>query len=143
MKTHASFLKFFYVLLLLLLSANIHGQDKYHVVDAESGESLAGVSMYVSEGRGAWTNDEGVAVLEMGNGEQVKISCIGYKTLILQKSELTETIRLTPLTKVLHEVSVESDELLLVRLAKKLNKEDKTKRDLQSTFLLTYHATDQ
>lgn len=61
-------------MLLLLLSANIHGQDKYHVVDAESGESLAGVSMYVSEGRGAWTNDEGVAVLEMGNGEQVKIS---------------------------------------------------------------------
>ena len=134
MKTHASLLKFFYVLLLLLLSANIHGQDKYHVVDAESGESLAGVSMYVSEGRGAWTNDEGVAVLEMGNGEQVKISCIGYKTLILQKSELTETIRLTPLTKVLHEVSVESDELLLVRLAKKLNKEANTKRDYRVPF---------
>ena len=144
MKTHASFLKFFYVLLLLLLSANIHGQDKYHVVDAESGESLAGVSMYVSEGRGAWTNDEGVAVLEMGNSEQVKISCIGYKTLILQKSELTETIRLTPLTKVLNEVSVESDELLLVRLAKKLNKEANTKRDYRVPFFsrITLHTSD-
>ena len=134
MKTNTFLLKFFYVLLVLLLSTNIHGQDKYYVVDSENGESLAGVCMYVSEGRGAWTNDEGFAVLEMGNGEQVKISCIGYKTLILKKSELTETIRLQPLTKDLHEVSVESDELLLVRLAKKLNKETNTKRGHRVPF---------
>ena len=60
--------------LLLLLSATVQGQDKYRVVDAETGESLAGVCMYVAEGKGAWTNDDGFAILEMENGEQVRIS---------------------------------------------------------------------
>lgn len=130
--------------LLLLLSVTVQGQDKYRVVDAETGESLAGVCMYVAEGKGAWTNDDGFAILEMENGEQVRISCIGYKTLILKKSELTNTIRLTSLSKDLHEVSVESDELLLERVAKKLNKEANSKRGHRVPFFsrITLQTTD-
>ena len=144
MKTIVFLFRFLFVLLLLLLSITMRGQNKYHVVDAENGESLAGVCMFVSEGKGAWTNDEGIAILDMENGEQVKISCIGYETLILKKSELTNTIRLKPITKSINEVSVESDELLLVRLAKKLNKEAYTKKDHRVPFFsrITLQTTD-
>lgn len=120
--------KWFISLVLLQLSVNFQGQNKYHVVDAESGEPLPCVCMYVAENKGAWTNDEGDAVLEMGDNEQVRISCIGYKTLFLKKSELESTIKLSPLTREMREVSVEPDELLLERLAKKMNKEASSKR---------------
>ena len=120
--------KLLFSLLLLLFPVAILAQDKYHVVDAETGEALDGVCMYVTEGKGAWTNENGDAELKIEDYEQVKISYIGYKTLVLKKSELEATIWLTPLSKDLREVSVESDELILERLAKKLNKEANANR---------------
>ncbi|MBP5630756.1 MAG: hypothetical protein J6W97_04265 [Bacteroidaceae bacterium] len=120
--------------MLLLFPVAILAQDKYHVVDAETGEALDGVCMYVTEGKGAWTNENGDAELKIKDNEQVKISYIGYKTLVLKKSELEATIRLTPLSKDLREVSVESDELLLERLAKKLNKEANANRKHRVPF---------
>ena len=122
--------------LLLLLSAPMQGQNKYRVVDAESGEPLVGVCMYVSEGKGAWTNGDGYAELNMGDGEQVKISYVGYKKLVLKKSELTNVIKLTSLSRGLLDVGVESDELLLERLAKKLNKEANAHRGYRVPFFL-------
>lgn len=119
---------------LLLFSVNICGQDKYHVADSASGVPLPCVCMYVTENKGAWTNDEGDAILEIKDDEQVKISCIGYKTLLLKKSEMSSTIKLSPLTKTMQEVSVESDELLLERVAKKLNKEANSNRDYRVPF---------
>ena len=115
--------KVFSSLSLLLLSVLVHGQEKYHIVDAQNGEPLPYVCMYVSEGRGAWSNEDGDAELIIGEGEQVKISCVGYKTLVLKKSELTSTIRMTQLSRDLLEVNVESDVALLLRAAKKLNKD--------------------
>ncbi|MBO7470875.1 MAG: hypothetical protein J6T78_03315 [Bacteroidaceae bacterium] len=120
--------------MLLLFPVAILAQDKYHVVDAETGEALDGVCMYVTEGKGAWTNENGDAELKIKDNEQVKISYIGYKTLVLKKSELEATIKLTPLSKDLREVSVESDELLLERLAKKLNKEANANRKHRVPF---------
>lgn len=122
------------ILFLLLSSATICGQSKYHVVDATNGEPLPCVCMYVTEGKGAWTNDEGNAVLEVGEGEQVKITCIGYKTLLLRKDELTSTIRLTPMARGMKEVSVESDDLLLEALAKKLRKDCNAHLDYRVPF---------
>ena len=89
--------KLLFCFMLLMFPVAILAQDKYHVVDAETGEALDGVCMYVTEGKGAWTNENGDAELKIGNNEQVKISYIGYKTLVLKKSELEATIRLTPL----------------------------------------------
>ena len=126
--------KLLFCFLLLLFPVAILAQDKYHVVDAETGEALDGVLMYVSEGKGAWTNENGDAELKIEDNEQVKISYIGYKKLVLKKSELEATIRLTPLSKDLREVSVESDELLLERLAKKLNKEANANRKHRVPF---------
>nr|MCR5851502.1 carboxypeptidase-like regulatory domain-containing protein [Bacteroidaceae bacterium] len=120
--------KLLFSFLLPLFPVAILAQDKYHVVDAETGEALDGVCIYVTEGKGAWTNEDGDAELKIEDNEQVKISYIGYKTLVLKKSELEATVRLTPLSKDLREVSVESDELLLERLAKKLNKEANANR---------------
>ena len=45
--------KLLFCFLLLLFPVTILAQDKYHVVDAETGEALAGVCMYVTEGKGA------------------------------------------------------------------------------------------
>ena len=126
--------KLLFCFLLLLFPVAILAQDKYHVVDAETGEALDGVCMYVTEGKGAWTNENGDAELKIKDNEQVKISYIGYKTLVLKKSELEATIRLTPLSKDLREVSVESDELFLERLAKKLNKEANANRKHRVPF---------
>ena len=126
--------KLFCSIALFLFSAIIHGQKTYHVVDAESGEPLPCVCIYASPNKGAWTNDEGDAVLEIGDDEQVKISCIGYKTLFLRKSELKSTIKLVPLAKVMNEVSVEPDELLLEYVAKKLNKEANNNRSYRTPF---------
>lgn len=126
--------KLLFSLLLLLFPVAILAQDKYHLVDAETGEALDGVLMYVTEDKGVWTNENGDAELKIEDNEQVKISYIGYKTLVLKKSELEATIRLTPLSKDLREVSVESDELLLERLAKKLNKEANANRKHRVPF---------
>lgn len=126
--------KLFISFALLLLSVNIHGQNRYHVVDAESGEPLPCVCMYVAENKGTWTNDEGDAVLEIGDNEQVRISCVGYKTLFLKKSELKRTIKLSPLTREMREVGVESDELLLEKVAKKLNKESIENKEYRVPF---------
>ena len=126
--------KLFLVCASLLFSIATIAQDKYHVVDAETGEALDGVCMYVTDGRGAWTNENGDAELKIEDNEQVKISYIGYKTLVLKKAELEATIRLTPLSKDMREVSVETDEALLERVAKKLNKETNANRSHRVPF---------
>ena len=126
--------KLFLVCASLLFSIATIAQDKYHVVDAETGEALDGACMYVTDGRGAWTNENGDAELKIEDNEQVKISYIGYKTLVLKKAELEATIRLTPLSKDMREVSVETDEALLERVAKKLNKETNANRSHRVPF---------
>ena len=57
----SSYNKLLFCFLLLLFPVTILAQDKYHVVDAETGEALDGVCMYVTEGKGAWTNENGDA----------------------------------------------------------------------------------
>ena len=59
----SSYNKLLFCFLLLLFPVTILAQDKYHVVDAETGEALDGVCMYVTEGKGAWTNENGDAEL--------------------------------------------------------------------------------
>lgn len=56
--------KLLFSFLLPLFPVAILAQDKYHVVDAETGDALDGVCMYVTEGRGAWTNEDGDAELK-------------------------------------------------------------------------------
>ena len=121
-------------LLAFFLSATVRGQNRYRVIDSKTNEPLQGALLYISDGKGAWTNDEGNAELTVEDGEQVKISYIGYQSQILKKSELTGTIRMKSLLKELQDVNVESDWLLLERLAKKLNKEANSKKNHKVPF---------
>ena len=61
-------------LFILLLSAALHAQQEFRgrVVDAETGEPLPYASIYVAEGKGTLTNEDGEFTLVTDNIEKIK-----------------------------------------------------------------------
>ncbi|MBQ3992701.1 MAG: carboxypeptidase-like regulatory domain-containing protein [Bacteroidaceae bacterium] len=113
------------LLFLLLAPLTLVAQEKWsaRVVDAESGEPLPYVSIYVAQGRGTMSNEEGRFTLSIGADETAKFSCIGYKTLQLRSG--AATVRMQPLSQELREVTITPIETedILRRLAKQLRHE--------------------
>ena len=101
--------KTLFALLLALLCPQLMPAQKTYtarVIDAETGEPLPCVSIYVSEGRGTLTNDEGDFTLKMEPEEVMHIRCVGYYSQTLRAADLVSPIRLKPLTIDLREVTV-------------------------------------
>ena len=100
------------------------------VVDAETGEPLPCVSIYVSEGRGTLTNDEGDFALKMEAEDMVHIRCVGYYSQALKAANLASLIRLKPLAIDLREVTVRpvDDDNLLSKVVARLKKDYKKAR---------------
>ena len=119
----------FALLLALLCPQLMPAQQTYtaRVIDAETGEPLPCVSIYVSEGRGTLTNDEGDFTLKMEPEEVMHIRCVGYYSQTLKAASLTSPIRLKPLTIDLREVTVRptDDNKLLSKVVDRLRKDYK------------------
>lgn len=139
-----SFRTFFLLLLLLPLLA--WGQEGV-VMDAVTRELLPYVSFYVSPTCGTVSNEEGEFRLACQPDDQVRVSCVGYKTQWFRAAELPGVIRLSPVTTTMNELTVIATDDILYRLVRKLQREAKKNRKAtrQYFFRMTtqYPGTDE
>ncbi len=110
---------FLFLLLLFSLTINVFSQQKGQVAgvikDAETGETLIGVSIYVEKLHvGTTTDERGRYALDLPLGEQVlRVSYIGYstlnKTVSVGSKPQTVNMKLKPESEQLSEVEVTSE----------------------------------
>ena len=112
--------------ILLFLSAALHAQQTFRgrVVDAETGEPLPYASIYVAEGKGTLTNEDGNFLLRVKPKEELKISYVGYNPVTYTAADMPKVVRLKPMANVLHEVQPTPIETIILKIIKKLNKEN-------------------
>ena len=117
------------------------------VLDAETGEPLPYVSVYVSSTCGTISNYDGEFCLQCLPSDVLRISCIGYEKVSCKASELTATIHMKPLSNLLREVTVMATDDILYRLVKKMQKEARNNKKAEGHyfFRLTtqYPGTDE
>lgn len=118
--------RFWLTLLLIGMAVAAFGQrQKYssHVVDEGTGEAMAFVNVYVSEGRGTVTNVQGDFTIEVAGDEEVWLSFVGYERRVYRAKDLPRTVRMKELTASLNEVAVLGDAAILEQVAKKLSRD--------------------
>ena len=99
-----------------------------HVVNNETGEALPYVTVYVSQGKGTLSNEEGDFRISVEDDETIRLSCIGYKSLKLDVRNVPSVIRMTPTVRELQELTVlpAPVQSALSKAIKLLNKEAKS-----------------
>lgn len=121
--------RWYSLLLLWCLSMSVLAQDRNLrgiVVDAETGEPLPWVSIYVDENRNALSNEDGYFNISIGEKDLARFSYVEYETRFCTLSELKQgRIELKPKTHVLGDVLVRPWEGILLDVCKKLDKEYK------------------
>ena len=98
-------------LLLLLSSLHIQAQQKQlngRVVDAETGDPLPYVTIYLGPGRGTLTNEEGEYMVKVEANDSVSFSCIGYEKLLLPVSDVQSLTRMKSIPIHLKELTVQA-----------------------------------
>ncbi|MCF0197412.1 MAG: carboxypeptidase-like regulatory domain-containing protein, partial [Bacteroidaceae bacterium] len=127
------------IILWLFALLSVSAQEKVvgHIVDAETGEALPYVSVYVSGGQGTISNTEGDFHVMADEGSVLTFSCVGYEKQRLNASAAMGTIRLQPFTSMLNEVRVEAVDVdkVLRKVIANLKKDYKRHRAAQRTFL--------
>lgn len=91
---------------LLTFSAWAQQTVSAHVVDSETGEALPYVRLYLPNGRGTLTNQDGDFLVSGESDEIVAISYIGYEKISIRLADIPHVLRMKPLTKTLKEVVV-------------------------------------
>lgn len=129
------------ILLLTLLSTlTLCAQEQEievqsHVVDAQTGEALPFVNVYVTKNMGTLSNMEGDFTIKVNADATLRLSCVGYETIVVQAAKVSSNIMMNPLTKTLSEVRAMPWETILMKAGKKLNKEyDKRKKKTSRYF---------
>ena len=100
---------FFFTILLFSVSA--WAQEMVvqgRVVDAKTGETLPYVSIYVGEGKGTLSNNDGAFKLTADANDMLKFSCVGYEKISFKANELPPVIKLKPYTTTLGEVTIQA-----------------------------------
>ncbi len=122
------------LLLALLLCLPIMAQQQTYrarVVDAETGEALPYVSIYVAAGRGTMTNARGYFLLQADPSERLTFRYVGYETMQITASSLPSVIKMKPYSKELGQVVVQGNPTYFIlrqtikRLAKEYRKQKK------------------
>ena len=78
---------------------------KITIVDAQTGEPLVGATIYC-DNYGVVTNPEGMVDLEVSKCKSVTISYVGYKSMVIDISEVSDVIKLTSSTNDLDAITV-------------------------------------
>ena len=137
---------------MLSLSALLQAQELTDtltavVVDAETGEPVPYVSVYVSPTCGTISNYDGEFCLECLPSDVLRISSIGYRKVSYRASELPATILMKPIATTLREVTVVGVDDILGRLVRKMQKEAKKYRKAEGhyffRFTTQYPGTDE
>jgi len=102
-------MKHLFPLLFLLWSVQTFGQEvklQGRVVDAETGEALPYVNIYVEKGNGTLTNIDGEFQFQAKDTDVLTFSFIGYSKQRIKADKVSDIIRLKPYTTELKEVTV-------------------------------------
>ena len=110
------------------MSGAILGQETLDTLtavvrDAETGEPVPYVSVYVSPTCGTISNYDGEFSLECLPSDVLRISSIGYKKVNLKASELPAVVLMSPVSNTLREITVSRADNVLARLVRKMWKE--------------------
>ena len=85
------------------------------VVDAESGEPLPLVGVYVSEDNNTLTNFDGEFTLTAEPDDRVRFTYVGHETLTLRAADIPKTLKMKILDATLQEVTVKAVEGTLLQ----------------------------
>ena len=92
------------------------------VVDAETGEALPYVSIYVGDGRGTLSNSDGDFTIAADANDSIRFSCVGYQTQRILASQLPKIIRMVPSVKQMNELTVLSVSAIMDRAQRQLKR---------------------
>ncbi len=124
-------------MMLISFSIQIFAQMRDYtamVVDARNGEILPYASIYVSSEYGTMSNLEGNFTVMANEEDQIKISYIGYKTVILKASALPSIVKMEQISTTLEEITVTTAESILDKAAKLLEKDRKQAKGMKRRY---------
>jgi hypothetical protein len=98
-----------YLSFFVFFTAKLCIAQNYIIIDSQTKELIpfAAIEM-LDKNEGFFTNEEGSFFLDTTKRGKIKISCLGYNNLIIEKKLMTDTILLTPKLESLSEVVVYS-----------------------------------
>lgn len=151
---------FFCLLSVVFSPLSIFAQERLDsvgaiVVDAETGEPIPYVSVYVSSVCGTISNYDGEFCLRCLPSDVLRISCIGYRRVSYKASELhfaqaqaePDTIRMKPIANTLREITVMGTDNILARLVRKMQKEARKNKKAEGHYFFRlstqYPGTDE
>lgn len=109
-------MRFYFTIILSILSflfcSNIYCQNikvSSTIIDAENGEPIPYVTVYVSGNKGAVSNLDGHFEITVNEDSKLKISYVGYETLTLDAVDVPSEIQMHQLPNEINEVIVLSD----------------------------------
>ena len=107
-----------YLLLFTISPALAQSSFTARIVDAETGEPLPLVSIYISEEKGTLTNFDGEFSIMADSTDLMRITCIGRQSIVLYARQLPEVLRMKMLSSTLSEVTVKAVEGKLLEVAR-------------------------
>lgn len=114
------------------------------VVDAETGEELPFTQVYICEGRGTVANSEGQFCIDAHPQEVLTITCMGYQRVRLKAADLPHTLRLTPATTEMREVTVVASENILKQVVQQMEADYQAHKNVYTYYYMrqTYRMDD-
>ena len=105
------------------------------VVDRQTGAPIGYANIFSTSGFGTVSNSEGDFRLPVADTAHVRISFVGYETLMLPVREIGQVVRLKPATYSLSEVMIlPSGDKLATRVIKKAVKEFRRSAKVQGNY---------
>ena len=104
------------------------------VIDAESGEPLPLVGVYVSEDNNTLTNFDGEFTLTLASEDVVRLTYVGRETLTFKAAAMPAVVKMRMLDATLPEVTVTAVEGMLLQVAKKAEKTFKRRKKKEAQY---------
>ena len=92
------------------------------VLDAESGEPLAMVGVYVAAGNTTLTNFDGEFSIRAHASDTIRLTCVGRRTVYIRADQLPETIKMRMLPGTLSEVTVTAYDGTMLLISRQMEK---------------------
>ena len=118
------------------LSIKGQGSSICTVIDAETGEPLSFVQIYIADGRGALTNDEGRFSIEAHPSEVLIITCMGYQRMRIKAGNLPRVLKLTPSVTELKEVTVYSPQNILQQVINGMERDYNVYKKVSASYYM-------
>lgn len=110
------------------------------VVDAKTGEPLPYVSIYLKDGHGTLTNEDGEFHIKASQNDVLRFSFIGYEKQEVSASSLPAVIRMKPLERVLKEVVVTPPDVdsILGKVIRHLKQDYKAQKNTRHGYFVRH-----